>query len=391
MTTNQDFNSNNQSQNELNVTNTVKSIGIGKTNEFFLNQDQVRQLLKFMPAGFSLVAAKSLRQQSKRMPSTVFNVDDSRAPLVQVEKKKRDAYVKAEQKLKEPVEFIRRCEYVLGRLKAHECAEPFMEPVDPEVLGIPDYFQIIKEPMDFSKVEKRLRSGFYKSPNEFEDDIRKIWNNATTYNKPNTEIYHMTLKISAFFDKLVKEEDGAIKEPPLSRAVSNKVPKKVTTYSLGDEPYRPPKGSASQKYISDKPLTYMEKKNLSEMIRQLPPDSLWDVCRIVSPNYQGQSESLEFDIDTLSPQTARELEAFVKSKLVNVNKKVKSKSQFKEPMPIAQSNLGYVPAPIAIAEKASSGIGQTRDALHPSTAETRNEKDDSSNSSFLSDISKSDE
>jgi len=53
------------------------------------------------------------------------------------------------------------CEAVLSFLRSDERMEPFMHPVDPVELEIPDYFSVIKHPMDFSTVEKNLSEGTY--------------------------------------------------------------------------------------------------------------------------------------------------------------------------------------------------------------------------------------
>jgi E1A/CREB-binding protein len=39
---------------------------------------------------------------------------------------------------------------------------PFRTPVDPNALGIPDYFEIIKTPMDMSSIRRKLETGVYK-------------------------------------------------------------------------------------------------------------------------------------------------------------------------------------------------------------------------------------
>jgi hypothetical protein len=36
------------------------------------------------------------------------------------------------------------CFYILMKLKRHECAEPFLQEVDPIALGVPDYLKVIK-------------------------------------------------------------------------------------------------------------------------------------------------------------------------------------------------------------------------------------------------------
>lgn len=53
---------------------------------------------------------------------------------------------------------------ILEFLKKHPCAEPFRFPVDAELLNIPHYYDIIKEPMDLSTIETQLKNKTYTSP-----------------------------------------------------------------------------------------------------------------------------------------------------------------------------------------------------------------------------------
>ena len=43
---------------------------------------------------------------------------------------------------------MKKCQAILKAVKAHKHAWIFAEPVDPIKLNIPDYFTIIKRPMD---------------------------------------------------------------------------------------------------------------------------------------------------------------------------------------------------------------------------------------------------
>jgi len=47
-------------------------------------------------------------------------------------------------------------------MRKHE-AWIFLEPVDANKLGIPDYFRIIQKPMDFGTIKENLRKHEYKS------------------------------------------------------------------------------------------------------------------------------------------------------------------------------------------------------------------------------------
>ena len=71
-------------------------------------------------------------------------------------------------------------------------AEPFLEPVDPIKLGIPDYFDVIKKPMDLQTIGRKLENGDYHDPWEYCDDMRLMFDNARLYNKKSHRIYRMT-------------------------------------------------------------------------------------------------------------------------------------------------------------------------------------------------------
>ncbi|KAG7223301.1 hypothetical protein INR49_015657, partial [Caranx melampygus] len=65
-----------------------------------------------------------------------------------------------------------------------------------------DYRDIIDTPMDLGTVSETLVAGNYENPMEFAKDIRLIFSNSKAYT-PNkkSQIYTMTLSLSAFFEK----------------------------------------------------------------------------------------------------------------------------------------------------------------------------------------------
>jgi len=62
----------------------------------------------------------------------------------------------------------------------------FHKPVDPEELDIPDYYDVITRPMDFSTIKNKLNSNQYKGGlSEFIEDINLTFDNCLRYNVEN--------------------------------------------------------------------------------------------------------------------------------------------------------------------------------------------------------------
>ncbi|KAI6201456.1 Histone acetyltransferase [Aphelenchoides besseyi] len=88
----------------------------------------------------------------------------------------------------------------LGRL---EESLPFRVPVNAEELKIPDYYDIIKNPMDMETMEKKLNLGAYKNPWEFCEDMWLMFDNAWLYNRKNSKVYKYCTKLSEVFAEFI--------------------------------------------------------------------------------------------------------------------------------------------------------------------------------------------
>uniref|UniRef100_A0A8C7HUA9 Bromo domain-containing protein n=1 Tax=Oncorhynchus kisutch TaxID=8019 RepID=A0A8C7HUA9_ONCKI len=68
-------------------------------------------------------------------------------------------------------------------------------PVDAIKLGLPDYYQIIKVPMDMGTIKKRLENSYYWNAQECIQDFNTMFTNCYIYNKmpqEETEIAMVT-------------------------------------------------------------------------------------------------------------------------------------------------------------------------------------------------------
>jgi len=90
---------------------------------------------------------------------------------------------------------------IVNRMMRHKFGWIFSEPVDPVYLNIPDYFDIIKEPMDLGTIKKQLEAGDYETPIDFAEDARLVWHNAMLYNPKGTEIHMLAFELSQQFEE----------------------------------------------------------------------------------------------------------------------------------------------------------------------------------------------
>ncbi|RZC62649.1 hypothetical protein C5167_024390 [Papaver somniferum] len=91
---------------------------------------------------------------------------------------------------------------VIRKIMNMDAAEPFSVPVDPDALGIPDYFDIIHYPMDFGTICKNLEHGNkYKNSKDVFMDVQYIWENCYKYNNKGDYIVDLMRRVKKNFMK----------------------------------------------------------------------------------------------------------------------------------------------------------------------------------------------
>lgn len=99
-------------------------------------------------------------------------------------------------------ELYEAAERVLQELKAMtEHSAPFLQKVHKG--DAPDYYTIIKQPMDIGTMQKKLEAFQYKSKKEFVGDLHLIWNNCLRYHSdPNHPLREKALIMRKHTDKM---------------------------------------------------------------------------------------------------------------------------------------------------------------------------------------------
>ncbi|XP_059582442.1 transcription intermediary factor 1-alpha isoform X4 [Alligator mississippiensis] len=94
----------------------------------------------------------------------------------------------------------RKCERLLLYLYCHEMSLAFQDPVPPTV---PDYYKIIKKPMDLSTIKNRLQvnHSFYSKPEDVVTDFRLIFQNCAEFNEGKPLTYRLTIEQQSLIQK----------------------------------------------------------------------------------------------------------------------------------------------------------------------------------------------
>lgn len=98
---------------------------------------------------------------------------------------------------------LKSCNEILKELfsKKHSgYAWPFYKPVDAELLGLHDYHDIIKKPMDLGTVKRKMDGREYKNAPEFAGDVRLIFSNCYKYNPSDHDVVAMGRKLQDVFE-----------------------------------------------------------------------------------------------------------------------------------------------------------------------------------------------
>jgi transcriptional activator SPT7 len=151
--------------------------------------------------GASSLTLKNLiaRIDAKR---TMVNANDTQLRTLISEVRKGRSKWASEEKIGQE-ELYEAAEKVLMELKAMtEYSTPFLQRVNKR--DAPDYFHIIKQPMDIGTMIKKLKSFSYRSKREFVGDLNLIWANCLTYNAdPAHPLRKKALYMRKETDKLV--------------------------------------------------------------------------------------------------------------------------------------------------------------------------------------------
>lgn len=106
----------------------------------------------------------------------------------------------------------------IKNLKKTKHVRFFQAPVDPVALNIPSYFDIIKNPMDVSTMEKKLKDDKYASVQALMDDFHLILGNSRKFNGDAHPVTVEGMNMQAYFERMVEQVPSADQVAPPKQA-----------------------------------------------------------------------------------------------------------------------------------------------------------------------------
>ncbi|XP_033829155.1 probable global transcription activator SNF2L2 isoform X2 [Periophthalmus magnuspinnatus] len=77
---------------------------------------------------------------------------------------------------------------------------------------LPEYYELIRKPVDFKKIKERVRNHKYRSVGDLEKDVMLLCHNAQTFNLEGSQIYEDSIVLQSVFksarQKIAKEEES---------------------------------------------------------------------------------------------------------------------------------------------------------------------------------------
>ncbi|EFN82387.1 Bromodomain adjacent to zinc finger domain protein 1A [Harpegnathos saltator] len=117
-----------------------------------------------------------------------------------------------------------RLQELLSDIRHHRDSWPFLSPVTKD--EVPDYHDIISNPMDFGTIKYKLGNGDYERVDEFFNDCQLVFENCRLYNKEHSSVYSYVYRAGTrllkYLEKRCKElgldfDEALFQEPKAKR------------------------------------------------------------------------------------------------------------------------------------------------------------------------------
>lgn len=276
---------------------------------------------------FYLTASKNQLNTSKGKDKRILNI----------KKQQQDASRREAAAAKRMQELMRQFSTILRNTTQHEWAWPFMNPVEVERLGLHDYYEVIKKPMDLGTIKNRMEAKDgtgYKNVREMDADVRLVFENAMKYNEPDSDAHKMATTLLEIYQakwrqllpKVEKEEKRRHEEEAeaqLEIQLAQEADHATIAKDISNELYEVDTHLEELREMviqKCRKISTEEKRKLMAALSRLTSEDLCKVVEIVAeynPSFPATAEEVDLDIDAQSESALWKLKFFMKNALQN--------------------------------------------------------------------------
>ncbi|NWH35637.1 BRDT protein, partial [Chloropsis hardwickii] len=209
---------------------------------------------------------------------------------------------------------------VMRAMWRHNFSWPFQQPVDAAALNLPDYYTIIKKPMDLGTIKKRLEHNYYTKAAECIEDFKTMFWNCYMYNKPGDDIVFMAEELEKVFMQKIAHM------PPEERLVSLHKGKRKGKKT--EETWQPNPGTSHEQSTNGKRAESSEQPPVMTQERQqvtLAPLSAAQLTALMpaAVSITKAKKGVKRKADTTTPTTSMVTASGESSAMFNERKAVK--------------------------------------------------------------------
>ncbi|KAG0178794.1 hypothetical protein DFQ28_004301 [Apophysomyces sp. BC1034] len=198
------------------------------------------------------------------------------------------------------------CADTLKAMMKHRAAAAFLAPVDPIAYNIPDYFDIIKHPMDLSTMKTKLDNNEYSTIDAFAADGRLMFDNCYLYNNAGDPVSLDAKKLEEAFNRRLKKAPSAIAETPAAEPPifpPGDHPNTNTVERLAEEPTEEPINSIT-KPVQRRRSSLTALKALHDGAKSMPDDQFkrceGAIKEMKKPKYRRLNWPFERPVDPIA-------------------------------------------------------------------------------------------
>ena len=193
---------------------------------------------------------------------------------------------------------------------------------------VPDYYNIIKDPIFLGQIEEKLRGRQYKSPLEFHADVTKFFNNCFMYNPIGDYFRVLSEKASADYEAAwnatgfsgmnpTSFQGGGIDTGPGKRSKAGQArPKFLPDADTFDAMPKPKPGfkGSNPKVRKEVPISETRKREMGEQMQSEAMEPYMEqFMNLLPPSLlEGADGEFELDFEALDDPTLRKIDVFLR-------------------------------------------------------------------------------